>query len=238
LHALPSFGNSIGGSKRSSAKEHGLVHNLLPTHRDLALLAPRPRLLSRADWLFELKWDGYRVLALRADRVRLISLRGSDLTDAFPEVRAELEKLAPDTALDGEVVMVGGDGRPLVDYLSRARGASTAGIGEGASARSAAFIAFDILFDGGLDSRAEPIEQRKERLVSRVLPGPHVRPIQPLEGEGEWLYAQADALGLEGVVAKRRRSSYRAGRTGDWLKIRTPLAAEGACRPAARAGTR
>jgi bifunctional non-homologous end joining protein LigD len=198
---------------------------MLPTHRDLALLAPRPGLISRGEWLFELKWDGYRVLALRADAVRLVSLRGADLAQDFPDVCAEIEKLPPGTALDGELVMIGSDGRPLVDYRVRARRSSTRGIGAAASARRPAFIVFDILFDGGRDVRDEPIEQRKERLSILVSPGPHIRPILAVEGEGQWLYAEADALGLEGIVAKRKRSVYRAGRTGDWVKVRTPYAA-------------
>jgi bifunctional non-homologous end joining protein LigD len=201
---------------------------VLPSHRDLALLGQRSRPLSRPDWLFELKWNGYRALALRGDVVRLLSRRGRDMAAEFPDVVAALQALPRDTALDGELVVVGNDGRPLADYLSRGRGSRTAagGIREAATLRPAAFLAFDILFDAGEDVRNERIEQRKARLVDRLAAGPHLRPVMPLEGEGAWLYTQADALGLEGIVAKRRASMYRAGRTGDWLKLKTPHAIE------------
>lgn len=199
----------------------------LPSHRDLALLGHRSRPLSRPDWLFELKWNGYRALALRGDVVRLVSRRGRDMAAEFPDVVAALETLPGDTALDGELVVVGNDGRPLADYLARtSRKTAARGIREAATLRPAAFLAFDILFDAGMDVRNERIEQRKARLADRVASGPHLRPVLPVEGDGAWLYTQADALGLEGVVAKRKGSLYRAGRTGDWLKIRTPHAIE------------
>lgn len=199
---------------------------MLPSHRDLALLGLRSRPLSRPDWLFELKWNGYRALALRGDLVRLLSRRGRDMAAEFPDVVAALQALPRDTALDGELVVVGNDGRPLADYLARSSRTAARGIREAATLRPAAFLAFDILFDAGQDVRNEPIERRKARLADRVPSGLHLRPVLPVEGEGAWLYTQADALGLEGVVAKRKASLYRAGRTGDWLKIRTPHAIE------------
>jgi bifunctional non-homologous end joining protein LigD len=196
------------------------------SHRDLALLTARSRPFSSPEWLYELKWDGYRVLALRGDAVRLLSRQGRDMTAAFPEVVGAVATLPQGTALDGELVILDAEGRPLFDYLARAWRTTSKAIREASVTRPATLIAFDIMFDAGVDVRSEAIEQRKKRLVERVPSGPHIRPLLPVEGEGEWLYQQAEALRLEGVVAKRKGSLYRAGRTADWLKIKTPHGVE------------
>jgi bifunctional non-homologous end joining protein LigD len=82
-------------------------------------------------------------------------------------------------------------------------------------------MAFDILTDHGMDVRSEPIEKRKARLAARVSSTNHLRPVLPIAGNGEWLYAQAEAVGLEGIVAKRKGTPYPAGRSANWLKIKT-----------------
>jgi len=192
------------------------------THRDLALLIARSRPFSSPDWLFELKWDGYRVLALCDEEVRLLSRQGQDMTAAFPEVTEAIRTLPPGTALDGELVILDDKGKPKFDYLARAWRKTEKGIRDAAALRPATLIAFDILLDAGKDVRTEPIQRRKKRLIKRVPSTPHIRPLLPVENEGEWLYAQAETLGLEGVVAKRKGSLYRAGRSEDWLKIKTP----------------
>jgi len=82
------------------------------THRDLALLSARSRPFSSPEWLYELKFDGYRVLVIRDEGVSLISRQGRDMTAAFPEVAEAARKLPPGTALDGELVILDAKGRP------------------------------------------------------------------------------------------------------------------------------
>jgi bifunctional non-homologous end joining protein LigD len=186
------------------------------THRDLALLTGWARPFSSPDWLFELKYDGYRVLALRDGVLSLSTRQGRDLTAAFPEVAFALSALPAGTALDGELVISDAEGRPQFDYLARAWSTTTAAVHRAALKRPATLIAFDILFDAGIDVRSEPIEKRKERLRARIPATPHLRPLVPIEAEGEWLFAQAEAMRLEGIVAKRKGSRYVAGRSRDW----------------------
>ena len=85
-------------------------------------------------------------------------------------------------------------------------------------------MVFDILADAGMDVRGEPIEQRKARLAERVPPTKHLRPVLPIVGNGEWLYGQAEALRLDGIVAKKKDTPYPRGRTRDWLKIKLATA--------------
>jgi bifunctional non-homologous end joining protein LigD len=191
------------------------------THRDLALLSASSLPFSSPDWLYELKFDGYRALALRDHDVRLVSRHGRDLTAAFPEVSFAVSTLSPGTALDGEIVVLDREGRPQFAHLGAWRSTPRA-IRGALRNRPATLMAFDILADAGLDVRSEPIEERKARLATRVTPSPHLRPVLPVAGSGEWLYAQAEAMRLEGVVAKKKGSAYPRGRTADWLKIKTP----------------
>ena len=191
------------------------------THRDLALVSTSSFPFSSPDWLYELKFDGYRALALRDGDVRLVSRHGRDLTAAFPEVSFAISTLSPGTALDGEIVVLDPQGRPQFHHISAWR-SSPRSLRGALRHRPATLMAFDILADGGLDVRSEPIEQRKVRLANCVKSTDHLRPVLPVAGNGEWLYAQAQALRLDGIVAKKKGTPYPKGRTVDWLKIKTP----------------
>jgi bifunctional non-homologous end joining protein LigD len=102
------------------------------SERDLMLLTRAVRPFSGAGWTFELKWDGYRALALRGERVRLLSRHGTDLTAAFPEVAAAVANLPIGTALDAELVILDSTGRSRFDALtSRAWRRSAGTIAQG-----------------------------------------------------------------------------------------------------------
>ena len=180
------------------------------SHRDLALLTARSQPFSDPGWLFELKLDGYRLLAVRDDAVRLITRQGSDLTLAFPEVAEAVGTLPAGTAIDGELVILDQHGRPQFNYLARAWSARPSAIKNGWQTRPDTLMAFDILMDAGVDVRLEPIEKRKARLANVPLTN-HLRPLLPIEGKGEWLYRQAEILELEGIVAKRNGSIFAQG---------------------------
>jgi bifunctional non-homologous end joining protein LigD len=192
------------------------------THRDLAILTAAALPFSNPAWLFELKYDGYRVLTTRNGIVRLVSRHGRDLTAAFPEVSFELSALPPGTALDGELVILDAQGGTSFDHLARARRSSPHAIRNAVRNRPATLMVFDILADAGTDVRSQPIEQRKALLAERVPLTKHLRPVLPIVGNGEWLYAQAESLRLEGIVAKKTGTPYPKGQTRDWLAIRTP----------------
>jgi ATP-dependent DNA ligase len=186
----------------------GFIAPCLPTK------APTP---SGADWLHEIKHDGFRVIARKdGERVRLYSRPGNDLTDRFPLIVDALAKLRSlSCIIDGEAVACGDDGISSFDRI-RYRHHD-----------AAVFLySFDLIELDGDDLRREPLAVRKATLASllaRVASGlrfnEHVD-----EKDGPLVFAQACKLGLEGSVSKRHDSSYRSGRSPDWIKSKNPAA--------------
>lgn len=197
------------------------------SHLDLALLQARVRPFSAIGWIFELKYDGYRCLAKRGSTAQMFSRQGNDMSRAFPELIRDLEHLPPATAIDGELVMLDEHGHPKFDeLLGRSAVSRPQTVAKASRERPAAIVAWDILMYAGLDVRHLPLLERKTILrralkgMQRVLYATHV------EGHGEAMYGQAVTQELEGIVAKRVDSPYTAGRTANWVKIKTPIGRE------------
>jgi bifunctional non-homologous end joining protein LigD len=184
---------------------------------------------SAAGWVFELKVDGFRALAVRDDAgPRLLYRSGRDATVLFPELTRALAALpASRLILDGEIAVLEPDGRPSFGRLQQ-RGQLTRrpDIERVAAVHPAVYFAFDLLAWEDFDLRPLPLLQRKE-ILARVLPaaGPS-GPAGPLRyadhapERGAELFAEVTRLGLEGLVAKRADAPYRAGRSADWRKFR------------------
>ena len=175
-------------------------------------------------WLFELKLDGYRLLAeVGGPAPRLFSRNGNDLSLCFPEVSRALSGLPLSRlVLDGEVVALDETGRPSFQRLQQ-RGKLTRGldIRRAAVENPVTFYAFDLLAVEDYDLRPLPLTVRKSLLRKLLPPAGLIRYLDHFEGEGEVLYEQVQKLGLEGIMAKRADSPYRAGRSDCWLKVRT-----------------
>jgi bifunctional non-homologous end joining protein LigD len=169
------------------------------------------------DWLFEVKFDGYRVLAaVDGDDVRLYTRRGLDWTERFGRIAPALRAMKLKGALiDGEVVVVGEDGRTDFGALQNAL--------DGSVSNQLSFFAFDLLVDGHKTLQKKPLTARKERLAELLGDDGRRGPVfytDHLAGNGK---AMLDALcgkGFEGVIAKRGGSPYRSGRGTAWLKIK------------------
>jgi bifunctional non-homologous end joining protein LigD len=175
-------------------------------------------------WLFELKHDGFRVLAERdGGTPRLVYRRGHDATATYPDVARAVASLpVGDLVLDGEVVVLDEAGRPSFQRLQRrAQQRRTADIQRAALELPATYYAFDLLGFEGFDLRSLSLVGRK-RLLQAVLPraGP-VRFLDHIDEQGQAFYAEVSRLGLEGLIAKRKDAPYRAGRSPHWLKLRT-----------------
>ncbi len=187
------------------------------------LAVSRDRPFSRAGWVFELKYDGYRLVAGKeSDRVVLLSRNGRDLTATFPEIARAVRALPFERfVLDGEVVVHDETGMPSFARLQR-RGRLTraTAIARAAVELPATLYVIDLLGFGDYDVRPLPLTQRK-RLLKEVLPsvGP-LRYSEHVAEHGEQLYEQICAMGLEGVVAKAADARYRGGRSRDWVKIK------------------
>jgi DNA ligase D-like protein (predicted ligase) len=179
------------------------------------------------DFLFEIKWDGIRALAFFGRGVARVQGRKlTDSSDRYPEITAALEKLPGEGVLDGEVVVLGPDGRPdfqrvLIREQTHSREAALLK----ARAHPVAYIAFDLLYRDGEPLFDVPLLERR-RLLSELLrePPPPLVESTYVVGRGEAFYREAAARGLEGVVAKRLDSRYLPGeRTRDWLKLKVRL---------------
>jgi bifunctional non-homologous end joining protein LigD len=196
------------------------------------MLATPGALPTGAGWLYEVKWDGMRVLADVVDcRLTLHSRSGRDVTTHFPEL-VDLLHLAPDVLLDGEVVLLD-DGVPsfaaLAERMHRVVDERVA------RRRPVTFMAFDVLRLYGVDLLARPFEERRatlERLDTAPLTTVSLSPVYT---DGPALLAATAARGMEGVVAKRRDGVYRPGkRSPGWVKTthrRTQACLVGGWRP-------
>jgi bifunctional non-homologous end joining protein LigD len=191
------------------------IHPMLATPIDEPFDSP--------DWLFEVKWDGYRAIAfVKEGSVRLVSRNQNDMTGQFPELQELPQALrAKNAVLDGEVVALDDEGRPSFSLMQqrtglRAGGRRTAGD----RSLPILYYAFDLLWAEGYDLRRVPLEQRKQVLESVIVSGNIARYSDHHLGGGRALFAVARQKGLEGIVAKRRSSSYEERRSRDWLKVK------------------
>ena len=188
------------------------------------LAETRDEPFSADGWLFELKLDGYRLLAVRdGPDARLISRNGNDLSAQFPEVVRSLAAMPFDRLIvDGEVVALDAAGRPSFQRLQgRGRLQRALDIRRAVVDNPVTFFAFDLLGFEDFDLRPLPLEQRKPLLQRLLPPAGAIRYLEHFERDGLALYEQVRGLGLEGIIAKRADGPYRAGRGPAWLKIRT-----------------
>ena len=175
------------------------------------------------DWLFEIKWDGYRAVAfIENGKVRLVSRNQNELTHRYPELKDLPEFVkAKTTILDGEVVALDEQGRPSFSLMQQRtgfrpggrRGAINAGV-------PVLYYAFDLLYLDGYDWRRVPLEERKKKLASLLIVGDSLRFSDHYEREGKALFEVAREKGLEGILAKKRDGIYHERRSSEWLKIK------------------
>ena len=168
-------------------------------------------------WLHEIKFDGYRIgCIIENGTVRLITRKGNDWTEQFPEVVAAARKLpVTDALIDGEVAMLMPDGRSSFEALQQALAGST-------SRAPLVYLVFDVLRIDGTPTTRLPLEERKallKKIVGRRKTG-RIRYVDHVEGHGDVLLDHAAQLGLEGIVSKRRDLPYYAGRHDSWRKIK------------------
>lgn len=190
---------------------------------EIARPTPAPESFTREGWIFELKYDGFRILASvpRGEPVRMTTRSGNDIAHRFPEIVADLKEL-PECVLDGELVVCDERGIPQFARLSRRAHLQRPDVILHTSRiEPAVLFAFDLLWLKGEDLRKLPLLERKVRLKELLRRSKRVRYLNHIETEGERFFAAAAELELEGIVAKRADSPYPAGRTRNWLKIKT-----------------
>jgi len=176
------------------------------------VVASRPP--SGADWVHEIKHDGYRLIVRRdGPTVRLYTRNAYDWTARLPAIAAAAERIsAKSFTIDGEAVVLGPDGLSRFDELRRQE-----------AARTAILYAFDLIEHDGEDLRDRPFLDRKAALArllrdtqAGILPNEHVA------GDGPTVFEHACRLGAEGIVSKKIDGTYRSGPCPVWIKIRNP----------------
>jgi bifunctional non-homologous end joining protein LigD len=177
----------------------------------LATLADAP--FDDQDWVFEDKYDGFRMVAeIERGKVTLYSRNGKIISHSYIEVAKALEAVKKDAVIDGELVAIGKDGVSHFQLLQNALRHEA----------KLLYRAFDLMFEDGEDLRKHPLLERKKRLKAIL---PHDKLIafsRHRKANGTKFFAEAERKGLEGIMAKRADSAYvSGGRSPDWLKIKT-----------------
>lgn len=170
------------------------------------------------DWLFEIKWDGYRAIAeVEQQQVRLYSRNGLSFEKAYPAIYSALASLGIDAVLDGEIVALDADGKPSFQLLQHATTSDT----------TLCYYVFDLLVMNGHTIEQEPLTERKD-LLRRLLPNNEwVRYCDHVQEKGVAFFDSLRAHHMEGMIAKKATSVYREGtRNTDWLKIKHILTDE------------
>jgi len=184
----------------------------------LATMIKEP--FDHPDWIFEVKWDGYRAIAeIREGTVSLYSRNGISFDKKFFPIVESLRKFGFDTVLDGEIVVVDDQGRPDFQKLQHYQYHGSGHL---------LYYVFDLLYFRGHDLTDLSLLRRKE-LLKKILPsGPNIRFSDHVRKEGVLFYTVVKEKGLEGIIAKHAQSPYEAGRRSrQWLKVKTRLTQEG-----------
>jgi bifunctional non-homologous end joining protein LigD len=209
--AVPPAPPRAGAAERAAPKA-ALPETLSP---QLATLVDAPPAAAE-DWLFEVKFDGYRILArIDGKDIRLVTRNGNDWTHKLQPLHAALSKMKlPSGWYDGEIVVHDDNGRPDFGLLQNAFDEDNPG--------DMVYFIFDLPFHNGRDLRDVPLEQRRAEL-EKVLAKRQtdtVRFSAALNATPQDMIAAACQMGLEGIIGKRRDSRYTARRTGTWIKLK------------------
>lgn len=197
--------------KDATTKLPGFIRPMLATLKKEPFDSP--------EWLFEIKWDGYRSLAYIDRNVKLYSRNELLFNSLFPPLIKELEKIQDQCILDGEVVLLDEKGRSDFQLMQNYQRTQKGNL---------FYCAFDLLFLTGEDLRDCPLIERKETL-KRLLekyPLESIRYGDHIEKKGIAFFNEVKKLNLEGIIAKRKQSTYHSTRTKEWFKIKTGMRQE------------
>ena len=177
------------------------------------LVTEPPRKSAAGHWVYEVKHDGYRMLARIDDGVRVFTRSGNDWTAKLPHLAAAIDQLGLEhTWLDGEIVVLGREGRSSFQALQNA-------FDVGRDSEIVYYV-FDAPFLAGQDLRRLPLAERKQRLRKAFKDSATVRFSADLEGDAAQVLEQACKLGLEGLIGKQAESVYVSGRAKSWIKLK------------------
>lgn len=182
----------------------------------LATLTDKP--FNDKGWIFETKWDGYRLISeIKKGKVTLYSRNGHDVTRKYPSIVAALQKMKHDAVIDGELVALNAKGVSQFELMQSAVTFQPRLI----------YHVFDVLYSDGKDVRKEGLLERKTILAKILVKSPRVQLSAFKKELGIPLFAKAKKQNLEGIIAKKVDGEYFSGkRTREWLKIKTQMRQE------------
>jgi bifunctional non-homologous end joining protein LigD len=201
----------------------GAVKAEMPSSIDPMLATLSSVVPSGTDWLYEVKWDGYRALCyVTGGKVHMLSRRGIKLEKQFATVAEALAQcVKADTAIiDGEVVALDENGTPSFQRLQGMTGFGPKPPVKGMQAAQLNFFAFDLLYLNGYDLRKAALIDRRNLLMSILTPSEIVRYSEHFAGKGAELLKAVQTKGLEGILAKQAQSRYESKRSSSWIKIK------------------
>ncbi|HEA29868.1 MAG TPA: DNA ligase D [Leeuwenhoekiella sp.] len=203
------FTQNPAQSKKSTVKKLDTSHFVKPM-----LASQTDHIFNDPEWIYEIKWDGYRILAnINEGNVELYSRNGNAYGGQFPAIKKALEQVAQDVILDGEVVVVNEEGVPNFQALQNYDARTTPG--------ELRYYVFDMLYLNGHEMLTLPLLDRKSLIQEVIEDLDSIYYCDHVEGMGKSFYTRAIDAGLEGVIAKKKNSTYTPGfRTEDWLKIK------------------
>jgi bifunctional non-homologous end joining protein LigD len=211
--AAPARGRASKAAGPARAKRAPLPALVLPQLASTAAAAPKDD-----GWVYEVKYDGYRMLArIDAGAVKIVSRNGQDWTAKLQPLARQLAALpVQDAWLDGEITVPTADGISSFQALQQALDTAPERIH---------YFVFDLAWLDGEDLREAPLAQRHQRLAALLRKGgerllPAVSLSEQLEGDGKAAWQAACKLGLEGLIGKRLDASYVSGRTRQWIKLK------------------
>ena len=214
---------SRNGAAGSNGKLTGAVKAALPDKLQPQLATLAAGVPSEGEWIYEIKFDGYRIMArIDKGKARLITRGGHDWSAKMPGLVTELEQMGLQSAwLDGEIVVPGATGTPDFNALQNA-------FDRGRGAEKIVYFLFDVPFFEGYDLRA--VAQRDRRQLLKALlddkASDHVRYSADFEADPASILSSACRLNLEGVIAKRADAPYSSRRSEAWLKLKCKLRQE------------
>jgi bifunctional non-homologous end joining protein LigD len=219
-------GATRGGArptKGTRSKKKALAADPMPDFVSPSLATARETIPNGRDWVHEIKFDGYRTQArLERGKVKLLTRKGLDWSARFPNIKAEVARLAADTALiDGEIVVENSRGVPDFSMLQAA-------LSQGERDRFVYYV-FDLLHLDGEDLSRRPLTERKDalkRLLDDSKQTGAIRYSEHFAGNGSDVWDQACRMNLEGIVSKRASAPYKPGRSDNFIKIKCANAQE------------
>lgn len=198
----------------SASAPHDTVPLNLKSFIKPMLASPGTKIFNDKNWIYELKYDGYRALAhIDSGHVELYSRNGISLNDKFKIIHDELEAIEHSAILDGEIVALDADGLPQFSALQNYK--------DGVTQSTLVYYVFDLLHLNGHDTIDLPLLDRKELLKSLLPDSAHIQYCDHVESLGKTVFEQAVGMGMEGVIAKKSNSTYDPNfRTSNWLKFK------------------